>query len=105
MVNEAEKFAEDDREKRRTIDIKNMAEALCSEAEKELNLLTNEFPADKKESTVTLIQEIRDQIKNATDTNILEIKVEELKSIIKEIIDTKLNNQSDSDSMSDLNDL
>jgi len=105
MVNEAEKFAEDDREKRRTIDIKNMAEALCSEAEKELNLLTNEFPADKKESTVTLIQEIRDQIKNATDTNILEIKVEELKSIMKEIIDTKLNNQSDSDSMSDLNDL
>jgi molecular chaperone DnaK len=36
MLAEAEKFATADKEKRENIDLKNQAEALCFEAEKEL---------------------------------------------------------------------
>jgi molecular chaperone DnaK len=39
MLEEAEKFAATDKEKKENIDLKNQAEALCFEAEKELNLV------------------------------------------------------------------
>jgi molecular chaperone DnaK len=38
MLAEAEKYASADKEKRETIDLKNQAETLCFEAEKELSL-------------------------------------------------------------------
>jgi molecular chaperone DnaK (HSP70) len=43
MLAEAEKFASADKEKRENIDLKNQAEALCFEAEKELSLLKKIF--------------------------------------------------------------
>jgi molecular chaperone DnaK (HSP70) len=43
MLQEAEKFASVDKEKRQNIDLKNQAEALCFEAEKELALLKKIF--------------------------------------------------------------
>jgi molecular chaperone DnaK len=43
MLAEAEKYASVDKEKRQNIDLKNQAEALCFEAEKELSLLKKIF--------------------------------------------------------------
>jgi molecular chaperone DnaK len=43
MLAEAEKFAAADKEKKENIDLKNQAEALCFEAEKELNLVKKIF--------------------------------------------------------------
>ena len=39
MLAEAEKYASADKEKRENIDLKNQAETLCFEAEKELSLV------------------------------------------------------------------
>jgi molecular chaperone DnaK len=43
MLAEAEKYASADKEKRENIDLKNQAEALCFEAEKELSLSQRKY--------------------------------------------------------------
>jgi molecular chaperone DnaK len=63
MLAEAEKYASVDKEKRENIDLKNQAEALCFEAEKELSLLKDNISEDKKENITKLIEEIRNEIK------------------------------------------
>merc|ERR1712007_207676 len=48
MLNDAEKYASIDQEQRKNIEIKNQAEALCFEAEKELTSLNETISEDKK---------------------------------------------------------
>merc|ERR1712087_361482 len=52
MLAEAEKFASADKEKRENIDLKNQAETLCFEAEKELSLLKDNI-TEAKQKTIT----------------------------------------------------
>ena len=104
MLAEAEKFAVADKEKRQNIDLKNQAEALCFEVEKELNLFKDNISEDKKENILTLIQNIKTDIQN-NKLETLQSKVDQLKIAMKEMVETKLNNQSASDPMSNLNDL
>ena len=104
MLAEAEKFASADKEKRESIDLQNQAEALCFEAEKELSSLTDDIAGDKKQNIETLIETVRQEIKNE-NSSILQAKVEELKVAMQEIITMKAGNETNSDSMSDLNDL
>jgi molecular chaperone DnaK len=59
MLAEAEKFASADKEKRENIDLKNQAETLCFEAEKELSLLKIIFQKKNKKSITKLIADIR----------------------------------------------
>ena len=47
MLDEAEKYAAFDKEKRQNIDLKNQAETLCFEAEKELNLFKTKYSRRK----------------------------------------------------------
>ena len=104
MLAEAEKFASADKQKRENIDLKNQAEALCFEAEKELSLFKDNIPADKKEKITKLIQTIRDEIK--TDNfEALKSQVEELKTSMKDMVASKVSDNSNSDPMSNLNDL
>jgi molecular chaperone DnaK len=105
MLAEAEKFASADKEKRENIDLKNQAEALCLEAEKELSLFKDNISDDKKQNITKLIETIRQEIKN-DNFNLLKSKVEELKISMKEMVTANpLNaNDSNSDSMSNLND-
>jgi molecular chaperone DnaK len=56
MLEEAEKYASVDKEKRENIDLKNQAEALCFEAEKELSLLKENISEDKQENITKLIE-------------------------------------------------
>lgn len=104
MVSEAEKFAAADQEKRQNIDTKNQAEALCFEAEKELSILKDEISTDKQENITKLIQEIRQDIQSENSSSSMP-KLEELKVAMKDIVDAKMNNQTNVDPMSDLNDL
>jgi len=104
MLAEAEKFASADKEKRESIDLQNQAEALCFEAEKELSSLTDDIAGDKKQNIETLIETVRQESKNE-NSSILQAKVEELKVAMQEIITMKAGNETNSDSMSDLNDL
>ena len=106
MLAEAEKFASTDKEKRENIDLKNQADALCVEAEKELSLLKDNVSDDKKESVTTLIKAIREETQ--TDNfEALKLKVEELKTVMKDMVGSNplVDNDSNSDPMSNLNDL
>jgi len=101
MLADAEKYASADQEKRQNIDIKNQAETLCFEAEKELVTLKDKI-SDEQETIVTqLIEKIRQDIQSE---NIDELKstLDELKLAMKNMVDQ---NQSLDDSMGDLNDL
>jgi molecular chaperone DnaK len=104
MLAEAEKFAAGDKEKRENIDLKNQAEALCFEAEKELSLFTDNISEENKQDITNLIEDVRKEIKNDNTEN-LKSKVETLKTAMKDIVAVKMNNDSNADPMSNLNDL
>ena len=106
MLAEAEKFASADKEKKENIDLKNQAEALCFEAEKELSLFKDNISEEKQQNITKLIETIREEIQ--TDNfELLKSKVEELKVNMKDMVATNelVDNDSNSDSMSNLNDL
>ena len=106
MLAEAEKFATADKEKRENIDLKNQAEALCFEAEKELSLFNDNISDDKKQNITKLIETIREEIKT-DDFESLKAKVEELKISMKDMVasNPSVTNDPNSDPMSNLNDL
>jgi len=101
MLADAERYAAADKEKRENIDLKNQAETLCFEAEKELSLVKDSISTQKQESISKLIATIRqnDQIDS------LKSSLEELKVAMKEMVASKLDSESNSDPMSNLNDL
>jgi molecular chaperone DnaK len=104
MLAEAEKYASLDKEKRENIDLKNQAEALCFEAEKELSLVKENIPEEKQQNITKLIEQIRQDSQNEKFDS-LKSQVEDLKTAMEEMLESKVNNESNSDSMSDLNDL
>ena len=108
MLEEAEKYATADKEKRQNIDVKNQAETLCFEAEKELNLFKTNIAEEKQETVKKLIENIRQDIQSDNPES-LKLLLEELKMAMKDMVDAKPfvddENLSDSDPMSNLNDL
>ena len=106
MLAEAEKYASADQEKRQNIDLKNQAETLCFEAEKELSLFKENISEDKKQKITDLIKTIRQDIQS-DNINSLKLLVEDLKVFIKDLVEIKSmkDNDFNSDSMSNLNDL
>merc|ERR1712137_617669 len=82
MLADAEKFASEDQQQRELIDLKNQAERLCFEAEKELILLKNTINIDDKKE---LIDKVESQIK-LNNVNTLETTIEELKLKMQEIV-------------------
>merc|ERR1712087_493686 len=102
MLAEAEKFASADKEKRENIDLKNQAEALCFEAEKEFSLFKENISEEKQQNITKLIQTIRQNIQN-NDFATLKLQVEELKTAMKDMVTTKP--LVDNDPVSNLNDL
>ena len=102
MLEDAEKYASFDQEKRQNVDLKNQAETLCYEAEKELTVLKDTITDDKKTQVEQLIEVIRKDIQ-AESYDSLNSKLEELKMAMKDMME--LQAQGTDDSMSDLNDL
>jgi molecular chaperone DnaK len=101
MLAQAEKYAATDKEKRQNIDLKNQADALCFEAEKELSLLKDKISEEKQENVQKLINTIRQEIQN-DNIDLVQSKVEELKTAMKDMIEAKA---AGNDPMSNLNDL
>jgi len=104
MLADAEKYASADKEKRENIDLKNQAETLCFEAEKELSLLKDNISEEKQQTISKLIDTIRQNSQNDQIDN-LKSSLEELKLAMKELIAAKVDSESNSEPMSDLNDL
>jgi molecular chaperone DnaK len=104
MLAEAEKYASADQEKKKIIDLKNQAERLCFEAEKELDLFKSNISEEKQEKVRSLIQKVKGLAEN-DDIDLLTTGIEELKSEMKEMVTSPDPLQSGSNSMSDLNDL
>ena len=103
MLKDAEQFAVVDKQKRENIDLKNQAEALCFEAEKELSSLKDTVSEDKQQNVTKLIENIRQDIQSDNNNN-LRLQVEDLKTAMKEMMESK-NDPSNSNPMSNLNDL
>nr|QXM17988.1 Hsp70-type chaperone [Chaetoceros curvisetus] len=101
MLKDAEKYATADQEQRKNIEIKNQAETLCFEAEKELELLKDKISEEQKTSTKELISNIRKDIETENFESLNSV-LEELKLAMKNMADTT---QPETDSMGDLNDL
>ena len=101
MLADAEKYAAADQEKRQNIEVKNQAETLCFEAEKELELLKDKISDEQQASTKQLITNIRQDIESENFESLKSV-LEELKLAMKNMADAT---QSEDDSMGDLNDL
>jgi len=107
MLAEAEKYASADQEKKKTIDLKNQAERLCFEAEKELDLFKSNINEEKQQKVRSSIQKVKG-LTQSDDINALSSAIEELKLEMKDIVtssDPLVSDQTGSNSMSDLNDL
>ena len=104
MLADAEKYAYADKEKRENIDLKNQAETLCFEAEKELSLLKDKISQEKQANISKLIETIRQHSQN-DQIDSLKSSLESLKIAMKEMIDSKASSEPNSDPMSNLNDL
>ena len=104
MLADAERYAAADKEKRENIDLKNQAETLCFEAEKELSLVKDSISTQKQETISKLIATIRQNSQN-DQIESLKSSLEELKVAMKEMVASKLDSESNSDPMSNLNDL
>ena len=101
MLAEAEKYAVADKEKKDNIDLKNQAETLCFEAEKELANLAMENSSEKQKIT-EIITSVREQLQ---ENNFEKLKnlIEELKLEMRNLVAAKSTTDTNSDT--DLNDL
>ncbi|HEY9300080.1 MAG TPA: molecular chaperone DnaK [Phormidium sp.] len=101
MLAQAEKFASADKEKREKIDLKNQAEALCFEAEKEISMFKDNISQDKQQNITKLIEDVRKEIQSDNFES-LKGKLEELKTAMKDMIAAKTVVDDNSGSMNDL---
>ena len=107
MLSDAEKYASIDQEKRQTIDLKNQAERLCFEAEKELGLFKENISEEKQDKISSLIENVKSTAET-DDLTALTNAIEELKSEMKDMVtppDPLVTDPSGENPMSDLNDL
>jgi len=81
MVNDAEANAEADKERRERIDLKNQADTLAYQAEKQIEDLGDKVPADDKEKIKNLSKELKDAI-TKEDYDLIKAKTEELQQAL-----------------------
>ena len=103
MLSDAEKYASADQEKRKNIDLKNQAETLCFEAEKELETLKEQISDDQQIKVKNLIQDIRNSVQSENYDS-LNTSIDELKLEMKTMIDNATPT-STNQTMDDLSDL
>ena len=103
MLSNAEKYASVDQEKRQNIDLKNQADTLCFEAEKELETLKDKISDTQQTTIKDLIQNIRNDIQSEKFDS-LNSNIDLLKLEMKNMIDEN-SVVSEDDSMGGLNDL
>uniref|UniRef100_A0A7S2T2V6 Heat shock protein 70 n=1 Tax=Chloropicon primus TaxID=1764295 RepID=A0A7S2T2V6_9CHLO len=62
MVNEAEKFSEADKQKREAVDVRNQADSMVYQTEKQLNELADKVPADIKEKVEAKLNDLKSSL-------------------------------------------
>jgi len=106
MVASAQEYASIDKEKRQNIELKNTAEALCYEANKQLVLVEDNISEEKQNNIKNLLETIKVTLQSE-DYNLLQSQIDQLKILMKDIVevDSTKNNQGNPDNKSELNDI
>merc|ERR1712194_799259 len=86
MLKSTEEYAKVDQEKRKNIDIKNNAEALCYETDKQFLLTKDNIPVEKQETISKLIEDTKGNIQSENFEE-LEKQIEELKLVMKDLVE------------------
>lgn len=101
MIREAEESSKIDKEKKEKIDIKNEADLICYQNEKELKEYENKLTEETKERFKAGIKSVRDSLgKEDLDTQDLKTKMEELKKLsetVKEELAKSENSENSED--------
>jgi molecular chaperone DnaK len=64
MVRESEQSASTDKEKREKVDLKNQADSLCYQSEKQIEELKDKINVSDKDNITNLISQLKSAIKN-----------------------------------------
>jgi molecular chaperone DnaK len=84
MKEDAEKFAEDDKKKKESVDTKNEAESYIYSTEKLINQdLKDKIPQEKGIKVTDAVKELKESL--TQDTEQIKVKLEALKSLVNEI--------------------
>lgn len=95
MIQEAESAAVTDKEKKEKIDLKNQADLLCYQNEKQLKEYNEKLSTERKETLLGAIQDIRDILqKEDFDNKTLQMKMEELQDLSQKITE-EITNSND----------
>ena len=86
MVKAAEEYAAIDQEKRKNIDLKNNAEALCYEANKQLLAVKDSISSEKQETITKLIENIKKDLESENFDSVTN-QLEELKVAMQELLE------------------
>ena len=104
MLADAEKYASNDQEKKQLIDLKNQAERLCFETEKELELFKSTLSQDKQDNIRSLIEEVK-SLSNQDDATKLVESIEKLKAEMQTIVNENNTSSENSSPTVEMNDL
>lgn len=85
MIKDAEEYSGVDQAKRKNIELKNNADAICYEVNKQLLLAKDQISSEKEESIKTLIEKTKESSKEENFVE-LEQKIEELKVELQELM-------------------
>jgi len=96
MLQEAEKYAAADKAKRDSIDVKNQAEALCVEAEKELSNMSEE----EQQSMKQFIAKIKQDSQN-DNIEALKSSLDNLKEAMRKMMETKAQSTNSASNFND----
>ncbi len=94
MLADAEKFASEDQQQKELIDLKNVADQSCKEAENLLEQLKLTTSEEQKQKISTLIEKIK-SLTNENDKDNLQKAVEELKLETKELLNIEIPDSTD----------
>nr|QWK43653.1 Hsp70-type chaperone [Desmarestia aculeata] len=95
MIKEAEESSKVDKEKKEKIDLKNEADLVCYQNEKQLKEYEDKISPENKEILLKGIKDIRDLSQNADfDNKDLKMKMEDLQKTAREIAEELTNSSS-----------
>jgi len=92
MVKDAEASSNQDKEKRAKVDLKNQADLLCYQSEKQLKELDTKLDNSKKEQIENLIKDLRSVIQS-DDFDAIKQKTGDLEKLLMEVGQSIYNNQ------------
>jgi len=84
LVQEAEKNSDQDKEKRGQIDLKNQADSLCYQSERQLEDLKEKIDESNKKQIESQISTLRQAIAG-TDYSVIEIEQKKLQDLLMEL--------------------